>query len=464
MKNYTLTIITGLLILPTMMLSQNIGISSTGATPDNSAMLDITSDSKGILIPRMSTAKRTSIPSPATGLMVYDTDLDCYYFYDGGWTSVCDVATLQTAYDGGGTGAGRLIDKAANKPVHFRSPSNATTIATSDVFAVSTNDATAWAINGYSQSSTAGAGYFAINSTTAEKPAVDIETNSDVNDAAKSPHGLVVTHTGSGTGVAILGQTATQLTTARFTNTNGSNNVEALQVVASGNGNSIRAIEGVHTGSGTSSNVGVYGESNSAGAGNGTGVYGVGGYIGVRGAGGTYAGYFSGNVHVTGTLSKAGGSFKIDHPQDPENKFLIHSFVESNEMMNVYNGNVFTDEDGFATITLPDYFETLNKDFRYQLTVVGTFAQAIIKEKIADNKFVIQTNQPNVEVSWQVTGVRQDPWAKANPIVDEQVKEGNEKGKYLNPELYGKAEEEDMFYEPMDKANVPVEVIKGKTP
>ncbi len=151
-----------------------------------------------------------------------------------------------------------------------------------------------------------------------------------------------------------------------------------------------------------------------------------------------YAGYFSGNVAVTGSISKGSGTFKIDHPQDPENKFLIHSFVESPDMMNIYNGNITTDAKGFAMVTLPDYFDALNREFRYQLTVMGTFAQAIIKEKIAGNKFVIQTNQPNVEVSWQVTGVRKDPYANANRVVDVVEKSAEEKGKYLHPELYGK--------------------------
>ena len=96
--------------------------------------------------------------------------------------------------------------------------------------------------------------------------------------------------------------------------------------------------------------------------------YGV--YGDARSAAG-YAGYFSGRAHVTGTLSKGGGSFKIDHPLDPENKYLYHSFVESPDMMNVYNGNVTTDAAGLATVELPEWFEALNRDFRYQLTVIG---------------------------------------------------------------------------------------------
>jgi hypothetical protein len=100
----------------------------------------------------------------------------------------------------------------------------------------------------------------------------------------------------------------------------------------------------------------------------------------------------TGNLTVSGTIAKGGGTFKIDHPQDPANKYLVHSFVESPEMMSVYSGNITTDVSGFAVVELPAYFEAANKDFRYQLTVMGTFAQAIVKEKIANNTFVVQTS------------------------------------------------------------------------
>ena len=121
-------------------------------------------------------------------------------------------------------------------------------------------------------------------------------------------------------------------------------------------------------------------------------------------------------VDVVGTLSKGGGSFKIDHPLDPANKYLYHSFVESPDMMNIYNGNITTDGDWLATVMLPDWFEALNRDFRYQLTVIGQFAQAIVAGKVANNQFSIQTDKPNVEVSWQVTGIRQDAYANAHRI------------------------------------------------
>ncbi len=172
------------------------------------------------------------------------------------------------------------------------------------------------------------------------------------------------------------------------------------------------------------------------------------GVYGIASAGLTnYAGYFSGNVYVSGTLSKAGGTFQIDHPQDPENKYLIHSFVESPEMMNIYNGNITTDANGVAEVTLPSYFQSLNVDFRYQLTVIGPdFAQAVVSKKIEGNKFSIKTDKPNTEVSWQVTGVRNDAWAKANRVMPEKPKEANAVGKYLHPELFGKPASAGIHY------------------
>lgn len=150
-----------------------------------------------------------------------------------------------------------------------------------------------------------------------------------------------------------------------------------------------------------------------------------------------YAGFFEGRVHVNGNLSKSSGSFKIDHPLDPANKYLYHSFVESPDMMNVYNGNIVTNGEGYATIQLPEWFEALNKDFRYQLTVIGQFAQAIVAEEVENNRFVIRTDKPNVKVSWQVTGIRKDPYAENHRVPVEEWKPVHERGKYLYPELYG---------------------------
>jgi hypothetical protein len=151
-------------------------------------------------------------------------------------------------------------------------------------------------------------------------------------------------------------------------------------------------------------------------------------------------GFYAGNLNVTGKLTKGSGSFKIDHPLDPASKYLSHSFVESPDMMNVYNGNITTDRHGLATVNLPDYFEALNGDFRYQLTVIGQFAQAIVAKKIAANRFVIRTSRPHVEVSWQVTGIRHDAYANAYRIPVEEDKTAQEQGYYLHPEVFGQPE------------------------
>src|SRR5262249_57764378 len=153
------------------------------------------------------------------------------------------------------------------------------------------------------------------------------------------------------------------------------------------------------------------------------------------GAGGATAGLagdFLGDVEITGNLWKGGGSFKIDHPLDPDNKYLYHSFVESPDMKNVYDGVVSTDQNGEATVTLPDYFETLNRDFRYQLTVIGQFAQAIVASEIRGNHFAIKTDRPSVKVSWQVTGIRQDAYANKYRIPVEEDKPERERGYYIH--------------------------------
>ncbi|MGV8040063.1 MAG: beta strand repeat-containing protein [Thermoanaerobaculaceae bacterium] len=151
-----------------------------------------------------------------------------------------------------------------------------------------------------------------------------------------------------------------------------------------------------------------------------------------------------GDASVKGTLSKGAGSFKIDHPLDPENKYLYHSFVESPDMKNIYDGVVVTDEQGFATVTLPDWFDALNRDFRYQLTVIGggdTWAQARVARELVAGSFVVQTTVPRTKVSWQVTGIRQDAFANANRIPVEEDKPEADRGRYIHPEAFGKPAE-----------------------
>jgi hypothetical protein len=208
----------------------------------------------------------------------------------------------------------------------------------------------------------------------------------------------------------------------------------------------ISGVWGYHAPTGNQGNIGsdrggVEGSHNASGnwgrLGNATaGVY---GHSAAWGA--YYAGDFNGPVRVRGNLSKGGGSFKIDHPLDPENKYLQHSFVESPDMMNIYNGNAVLDEAGEAWVDLPEWFEALNRDFRYQLTCIGGFAPVYIAEKIKDGRFKIAGGSPDLEVSWQITGIRQDPYANAHRIPVEEDKPEDERGYYLHPKAYGQPEQ-----------------------
>lgn len=207
------------------------------------------------------------------------------------------------------------------------------------------------------------------------------------------------------------------------------------------------AVAGYHN---PTSNFGVLASKDAGVAGfnsasNGSGVYGystASGSAGVRGDNGGsdtagYAGYFNGRVHVNGTLTKSAGAFHIDHPLDPANEYLNHSFVESPDMKNVYDGVVVLDDQGEAVVQLPDWFEALNRDFRYQLTCIGGFARVYIADEIHQNRFRIAGGRPGLKVSWQVTGIRHDAYANAHRIPVEEEKAPEDRGKYLHPELHG---------------------------
>ncbi len=232
---------------------------------------------------------------------------------------------------------------------------------------------------------------------------------------------------------------------------------------------------GVHGES--SSGNGVYGESQT-----GTAVVGVSNdHYGVVGGSSNSAGLYgestndyaavlNGKVKITGNLEKAGGSFKIDHPLDPANKYLCHSFVESPDMKNVYDGVVVLDRKGKAEIELPDWFGILNKNFRYQLTAIGAPGPNLyIAEEISDmttntntkyssskrsssnknknnSRFKIAGGASAMKVSWQVTGIRRDPWANANRIQVEEDKPEKELGYYLHPDVYSQPEEKGISH------------------
>jgi hypothetical protein len=214
------------------------------------------------------------------------------------------------------------------------------------------------------------------------------------------------------------------------------------------------------SGSGTAGGYGVVGESDDD---DGVGVYGFGkSFYGVMGTGGwtgvfaenlgssfkaylgapSVAGDFYDNIYVHGKATVEGGIFQIDHPLDPGNKYLSHSFVNSADMKNIYDGIAILDIDGKAKVELPEWFETINKDFRYQLTAIGSPGSNLyIEEEITKNHFKIAGGTQGMKVSWQVTGIRKDPWANANRFKVEEEKPDNERDYYLRPELYNKSAE-----------------------
>ena len=168
-----------------------------------------------------------------------------------------------------------------------------------------------------------------------------------------------------------------------------------------------------------------------------------------------FAAFFKGKVTIQGHLlantihveqinagkgligGAAGKFFKMDHPLDPANKILYHASVESPELKNFYDGVVILDDNGAARIRLPDYFEALNKDFRYQLTCIGSYAPVYIAKEVQKGTFEIAGGRPGMKVSWQVTGVRHDAYATRHPMKVEEAKKPAERGRYLYPVEHG---------------------------
>ena len=212
---------------------------------------------------------------------------------------------------------------------------------------------------------------------------------------------------------------------------------------------------GVHGKTLSFAGIGVFGEATDSTGGNaggyfksisssGVGVYGVatgtGTNIGVWGITNAPSGW---GVYSDGRIGASGVKlFCIDHPFDPLNKFLQHYCSEGPEPLNVYTGNVTTDDKGEAWVTLPSYFEAINRDCRYTLTVVDdtdseSFALAKVARKMRDGRFKIRTSEPGVEVTWRVEGIRNDAWVQKYGAPVEVDKPDWQRGKYQHPELYG---------------------------
>jgi hypothetical protein len=172
-------------------------------------------------------------------------------------------------------------------------------------------------------------------------------------------------------------------------------------------------------------NIGVYGKSET-----GVGVWG-------ENVDGSFYGVYS-----NGDLGSAGAKpFMIDHPADPENKYLKHFSIESDEILNYYRGTVLLDGNGKAAVTLPSYFHLINTNFSYQLTSIGAPGPNLyVSKEVENGVFEIAGGQVGQKVSWTLVAQRNDPYVRHYPenIKTEIEKRDGEKGRYLRPELYGK--------------------------
>ena len=511
------------IFISSMLFSQNnVGIGTT--TPDTNAILDIQSNSKGILIPRLTTTQRTSmvLNTAQTGLLVYDNNLQQFWFWDGTqWVQIgagsSSCTSLNDAYNCGGNGAGRSIltnygaveltlSNTTNGSVGLQvnsttgtSSAPSTSISaqntafggaiygentnasnpynTIEASTVSSNQYTS-AIAGYydgssqgvgvygsiyNSSSTGVAGVMGVNNRTDGGHGVYGEGVNGVvgetnNAGGGGVYGINNNSTGSGSGAAVIGDgnygvwgQTTYGPAGVFginTRTNGGHGVWG---------------QGVNGVVGESSDINGYGVwgSNSATTDPGTGVAGV-GVTGVAGQStntslsyGLYSyddGGITNQLDVGGNFFAGGTkSFRIDNPNDPANKFLVHFCAESPEVLNIYRGTIILDNNGEAIVELPNYFEEINKNFSYSLTPVGSAAPNIfIKEKVSNGKFIIAGGNPNQEIDWVVYAERNDKYLQNNPEIRnvEPEKTGRYKNKYVHPLLYGKTKENSIFYKP----------------
>lgn len=256
-----------------------------------------------------------------------------------------------------------------------------------------------------------------------------------------APNGYGVYGEASGTGYGVYGHAGGSLAYGVYGQASGAGST-AVYGQATGTGSST-GVYGIST-----YGIGVAGASQAATGGigvfgscsaNSSTVYGVYG-LSLYGAG--YAGYFSGNMNVANGNSTHSGSgtksFRIDHPLDPENKFLLHACVESPELKTLYDGAGSADQNGELRIQLPIYFEALNTDHHYQLTAVGAPAPHLhIKDEVKNGQFTIAGAAPGQKVCWQVSGTRHDPTSAVIPFVAEVEKPLEHRGLYICPEAHG---------------------------
>lgn len=140
-----------------------------------------------------------------------------------------------------------------------------------------------------------------------------------------------------------------------------------------------------------------------------------------------YAGYFEGDVKVTGVLTEPAVTVRINHPLEPQSKTLDLAGVIADEPVITLSGNVLLGADGRAEITVPPWFSAVAGGFRYQVTPLGNPAPGLfVAAEIQNGRFTVAGGCAGLKVSWQVTGARMDAYAQAYPFQAEQQKVAGE--------------------------------------
>ncbi len=155
-----------------------------------------------------------------------------------------------------------------------------------------------------------------------------------------------------------------------------------------------------------------------------------------------FAGYFTGDVHVSGDITKNNCYFLIDHPLDPENMLLRHSCVESPENLLIYRGTATLDNNGETPVELPTYFAALAAEGGASVHVTSRGRPFLTGyDWNSDRTGLIMYGQPNREVSWMVLADRDDPVTRQHPRAVEEEKGPDSKycdrGRLLHPTAYG---------------------------
>lgn len=438
MFKFTFAITASLLTFP--LLAQNVAINGTGAAPAASAMLDVASTTSGMLVPRMTSAQRTAIAAPATGLYVYDTTLGAFLYWDG-------TAWRYMAYSGGwllggNTLAGTEILGSVNaQPVRMYSNNiermritggtngeivlnqpGAFGYFAGDMFSVYTTGGN-FALNGYISGTGAGIGVYGENTSTGANSTAGlfIATSAGYGlyadaTAANRPGAFGASSSATGTGVVGLGNNLATY----YTLTAGSGGAfTGNSAGVYGFGSTATATGGVMVGNNTTAST-IVGGSGIAATGTVMGVYGKANNTGNN----TWGGYFINGsatdyAYVGGRT--AGINYKINGPgtvstvvRDTANKLVNLYCPEAPEVLfqDFGQGQLVS---GRAEIKLdPNFSKNIAVDEAHPLRVIiqleGDCKGVYVANKTATGFEVVelQGGTSNVSFTWFVSANRAD--------------------------------------------------------